>query len=122
MRIKSLKIENFRNIKNIEIFPNDEMNVIYGENAQGKTNILEAIWLFTGAKSFRGAKDEELKKFGSEKAKIFLEFEAESIEKSAQIEIKDKRNAFLNEKPLKSVSHLAGNFNAIIFSPTDLRL
>ncbi|MEE0898383.1 MAG: AAA family ATPase, partial [Acutalibacteraceae bacterium] len=91
MRIKSLKIENFRNIKNIEIFPNDEMNVIYGENAQGKTNILEAIWLFTGAKSFRGAKDEELKKFGSEKAKIFLEFEAESIEKSAQIEIKDKR-------------------------------
>ena len=122
MRIKSLKIENFRNIKNIEIFPNDEMNVIYGENAQGKTNILEAIWLFTGAKSFRGAKDEELKKFGSEKAKIFLEFEAESIEKSAQIEIKDKRNAFLNEKPLKSVSHLAGKFNAIIFSPADLRL
>ena len=122
MRIKSLKIENFRNIKNIEIFPNDEMNVIYFENAQGKTNILEAIWLFTGAKSFRGAKDEELKKFGSEKAKIFLEFEAESIEKSAQIEIKDKRNAFLNEKPLKSVSHLAGKFNAIIFSPADLRL
>ena len=122
MRIKSLKIENFRNIKHIEIFPNAEMNVIYGENAQGKTNILEAIWLFTGAKSFRGAKDEELKKFGSEKAKIFLEFEAESIEKSAQIEIKDKRNAFLNEKPLKSVSHLAGKFNAIIFSPADLRL
>ena len=55
MRIKSLKIENFRNIKNIQIFPNEEMNVIYGEYAQGKTNIIEAIWLFTGAKSFRGA-------------------------------------------------------------------
>ena len=122
MRIKSLKIENFRNIENLEIFPSDEMNVIFGENAQGKTNIIEAIWLFTGAKSFRGAKDEELKRFNCEKANLKLEFEAENIEKSAQIEIKDKRNAFLNEKPLKSVSHLAGKFNAIIFSPTDLRL
>ena len=122
MRIKSLKIENFRNIKDIQIFPSDEMNVIYGENAQGKTNIIEAIWLFTGAKSFRGAKDEELKRFSCEKARLKIEFEAEKIEKSAQIEINDKRIACLNEKPLKSVSHLAGKFNAIIFSPTDLRL
>ena len=122
MRIKSLKIENFRNIKDIQIFPSDEMNVIYGENAQGKTNIIEAIWLFTGAKSFRGAKDEELKRFSCEKARLKIEFEAEKIEKSAQIEINDKRIACLNEKPLKSVSHLAGKFNAIIFSPTDLKL
>ena len=122
MRIKSLKIENFRNIKDIQIFPSDEMNVIYGENAQGKTNIIEAIWLFTGAKSFRGAKDEELKRFSCEKARLKIEFEAEKIEKSAQIEINEKRIACLNEKPLKSVSHLAGKFNAIIFSPTDLRL
>ena len=122
MRIKSLKIENFRNIKDIQIFPSDEMNVIYGENAQGKTNIIEAIWLFTGAKSFRGAKDEELKRFSCEKARLKIEFEAEKIEKTAQIEINDKRIACLNEKPLKSVSHLAGKFNAIIFSPTDLRL
>ena len=122
MRIKSLKIENFRNIKDIQIFPSDEMNVIYGENAQGKTNIIEAIWLFTGAKSCRGAKDEELKRFSCEKARLKIEFEAEKIEKSAQIEINEKRIACLNEKPLKSVSHLAGKFNAIIFSPTDLRL
>lgn len=122
MRIKSLKIENFRNIKEIQIFPSEEMNVIYGENAQGKTNIIEGIWLFTGAKSFRGAKDEELKRFSCEKARLKIEFEAEKIEKSAQIEINDKRIACLNEKPLKSVSHLAGKFNAIIFSPTDLRL
>lgn len=122
MRIKSLKIENFRNIKEIQIFPSDEMNVIYGENAQGKTNIIEGIWLFTGAKSFRGAKDEELKRFSCEKARLKIEFEAENIEKSAQIEINDKRIACLNDKPLKSVSHLAGKFNAIIFSPTDLRL
>ena len=117
MRIKSLKIENFRNIKDIQILPSDEMNVIYGENAQGKTNILEAIWLFTGAKSFRGAKDEELKKFGCEKARLKIEFEAEKIKKSAQIEIIDKRKAFLEEKTLKSVSHLAGNLMQLFFRP-----
>ena len=60
MRINSLKFKNFRNIKELEIFPDKQMNVIYGENAQGKTNIIEGIWFFTGAKSFRGAKDDEL--------------------------------------------------------------
>ena len=53
MRINSLKISNFRNIEEIEIFPSEEMNVIFGENAQGKTNLIEAIWMLTGAKSFR---------------------------------------------------------------------
>ena len=122
MRILSLKIQNFRNINDIEIEPSEEMNVIYGENAQGKTNLIEAIWLLTGAKSFRGAKDEELKKFGSEKTNIKASFKAEEIEKNAQIEIIDRRKAFLNEKPLKTPSRLAGSFNAIVFSPSDLRL
>ncbi len=122
MRIKSLKFQNFRNITSIELSPSYEMNVIYGENAQGKTNLIEGIWLLTGAKSFRGAKDEELKKFGCERASIIGIFEGEQIEKSAEIKITDKRYAFLNEKALKSPSKLAGQLNAIVFSPTDLRL
>ncbi len=122
MRINSLKIKNFRNIKEMEISPNSEMNVIYGENAQGKTNLIEAIWIMTGAKSFRGVKDEELKKFGCEKASIYTVFQSEGVEKSAEIIIENKKKAFLNEKELKSVSALAGNLNAIVFSPADLKL
>ncbi len=122
MRIKSLEIKNFRNISYISIVPNEEMNVIYGENAQGKTNLIEALWLITGAKSFRGAKDEELKKFACEKASVYAEFEAEGIEKSIKIEITDKRKGFLNEKEVKTPSKLAGNLNAIVFSPIDLKL
>lgn len=122
MKIKSLKISNFRNIKEMKIEPCDGMNVICGENAQGKTNLLESIWLFTGAKSFRGNKDEAFIKFGCEKADLEIEFISEEVEKEAEIKIKEHRTAFLNGKKLKSSSQLAGNFNAIVFSPTDLRI
>lgn len=122
MRINSLKFKNFRNIKELEIFPDKQMNVIYGENAQGKTNIIEGIWFFTGAKSFRGAKDEELLNFEAQKGEIYCNFEAQGVEKEITIEITDKRKAFLNGKPLKSPSKLAGILNAIVFSPQDLRL
>ena len=122
MRINSLNFKNFRNLKNINFEPHSEMNVIFGENAQGKTNIIEAIWAFTGAKSFRGAKDEELLNFNAEKSEIYCNFISEGIEKEIEIEITDKRKAFLNGKALKSPSKLAGNLNAIVFSPQDLRL
>ncbi len=123
MKVLNLKFKNFRNIENIEIVPSPEMNVIFGENAQGKTNILEGIWLFTGAKSFRGSKDNEYINFNfPQKAELEMIFEAEGIRKEAKIEIEEKRNTFLNGKKLKFSSLLAGNFNAIVFSPSDLRL
>ncbi len=122
MKIKSLKIKNFRNIDEILFSPQDEINVIYGENAQGKTNLIEAVWLFTGAKSFRGAKDRELKKIGSEAAALNLTFCANGVEKEAKIVIENRRKAFLNSKPLSSAGGLAGNFYAIVFSPSDLSL
>lgn len=122
MRVKNLIISNFRNIKKAEIFPCDTMNVICGENAQGKTNLIEAIWLFTGAKSFRNSKDSLYVKFGELRAEIELNFEAEGIEKNSSLIIGDKREAFLNGNRLNSPARLAGSFNAIIFSPSDLRL
>ncbi len=122
MKVLSLECKNFRNIENIKIEPCEEMNVICGENAQGKTNIIEAIWLFTGAKSFRTNKDDTFIKFGNKKAINNLIFKSEGIEKQAKLEIENKRTAFLNDKKLKSASELAGKFNAIIFSPNDLKL
>lgn len=122
MKVLKLECKNFRNIEEIVVEPYEEMNVICGENAQGKTNIIEAIWLFTGAKSFRGAKDSELLKLGKDKGSIKIDFLGEGIEKEALIEIDEKRKASLNQTKLKSPSHLAGNFNAIIFSPNDLKI
>lgn len=122
MKVLNFSCKNFRNIEDTFITPSETMNIICGENAQGKTNLLEAIWLFTGAKSFRNSKDKEFVKFGEEKAVLKLDFLSEGIEKQATIEIEEKRRATLNENKLKSASNLAGSFNAIIFSPNDLSL
>ncbi len=122
MIISKVLLSNFRNIENIEIFPDNRMNVICGENAQGKTNIIEAIWSLTGAKSFRGAKESEFIKFGEQKAKIEAQFLSEGIEKNIKILFDEKKQVFLNSKKLKNSSSVVGNLNAIVFSPSDLRL
>ena len=122
MKVKKIEISNFRNIEKLILEPCNKVNVIWGENAQGKTNILEAIWIFCGAKSFRGSKDNELIKKDCDEALISLIFESEEIEKTASIKIKEKREAVLNNNKLKTASALAGKFNSIIFSPQDLRI
>ena len=69
MNITKIELNNFRNLSSVHLSAESGVNVIYGENAQGKTNIIEGIWLFTGLKSFRGSKDNELIKFNEEFAK-----------------------------------------------------
>ena len=97
MTVDSVKINNFRNITDLTLSADEGVNVIYGENAQGKTNILESIWLFTGCKSFRGAKDAEFLKFGEDFAKINLNFRDNSREKKSEIIFSDKKkNVSLN--------------------------
>ena len=91
MHIEEIKIENFRNIGFMGIFPHKEINVIYGQNGQGKTNLLEAIWLFTGCKSFRTSKDRELVCFESENAEISTSFQTSLRENTASIFIDKKR-------------------------------
>lgn len=122
MIIKKIKLQNYRNIENIEIFPHENINVLYGENAQGKTNIVEAIWLFTGAKSFRTNKDSELVSFNEKNAVLEMDFLSEGIKKNAKITINEKRCAEINGKKIKSFLDFAGIFNAIIFSPQDISI
>ena len=122
MRVLKLKCKSFRNLGEVEIIPCEETNVICGENAQGKTNLLEAIWLFTGAKSFRTNKDADFLQFSKQKATLELNFLSEGIENEAEISITDKRRVVFNQNKLSSASSMAGKFNAVIFSPIDLSL
>ena len=64
VRLEWLEVENYRNIAHAQLDPGDELTVLCGDNGQGKTNLLEAIWLLTGGKSFRGGKDAELVRRG----------------------------------------------------------
>ena len=100
----------------------ENANIIYGDNGQGKTNFVEAIWLFTGAKSFRGAKDSQLVRFDCPQAGLELDFFGEGREQKAMMTIDSKRAASLNEIPLRSATELAGHFCAVVFSPTHANL
>lgn len=122
MIIKNLEITNFRNINNLTFYPCEKVNVICGENAQGKTNLIEAIWLFTGAKSFRSVKDSETVKKDKKSANLKMLFLSGGTENSAEIKITEKRNSVLNGKNIKTSSLMAGNFNCVVFSPSDLNL
>ncbi len=122
MYIKNIKIENFRNIEFMEIEPHNEINVIYGQNGQGKTNLLEAIWLFTGCKSFRSAKDSELVQFNEENSKISIEFETEYRDNKASVCIEKKRTATFNGIGLSSPRELIGKYYSVVFSPNHLSL
>lgn len=121
MKIKNISIENFRNIKDLSL-EFEDINIIWGENAQGKTNLIEAIYLFTGGKSFRGAKDSQLIKIGEEKSRLKIEFEGSGREQYAEIDINNKRVASLNGVKKKSASQLSDEIKAVIFSPVHLNM
>ncbi len=122
MEVKKLAGENFRNLLPFSVEFCNGTNVIYGDNAQGKTNLIEALWLFTGAKSFRTAKDSEMVAFGYNRASLLLDFISGGIQREAKINITNRRTAELDTKKLKSASALAGNFCATVFSPVDLSI
>lgn len=122
MRVERIYCSDFRNLKELLIEPEAGMNVICGENAQGKTNIIEALWLFTGAKSFRGTRDKGFINFEKDSALCDLQFTALGVGNTARLEFGEKKTAVFNEKKLAAPSMLAGCFNAVVFSPADISL
>ena len=121
MKINSISIENFRNIEKLDL-DFDDVNIIYGQNAQGKTNLIEAIYLFTGSKSFRGVKEREIIRLGSDFSKLKIDCESENRNQNAEIRIDGKRTAYLNGIKKKSPSALGEELKAVIFSPVHLSM
>lgn len=117
-----ISLDCFRSYKVVSIEPCPGVNILYGNNAQGKTNLIEALFLFTGSRSFRGAKDSELLKIGESSCRLELCFEAKNRNNTAKIEIKPQRKAYLNGVSLESPTRLAGEFCAVVFSPEHLGL
>lgn len=123
MHILNLEFENFRNLEKNLIEPSKSINVIYGDNAQGKTNLLEVLWLFCGGHSFRGAKDNEIINFSKDFAKIKATFYSQNRQQTAQLTFKgNKKEVLINNVKKKSAASLIGKYTAVIFSPEDLTL
>ena len=109
-------------MQSIALFPCKTVNIVYGNNAQGKTNLLEAVWLLSGAKSFRGARDADQIRFGENQALIESEFYQAGRVQTAKLQISGQKSAWLNEIKQDSVTALAGIFTAVVFSPSHLGL
>ena len=122
MWIKKIKINNFRNYKNEEINLNKNINIFYGDNAQGKTNILEAIFLGGFGKSFRTTKDKEMININEKDANVELEFEKIDRDGKIKINLGNKKNVFINGIKLKKLSELLGTINIVIFNPDDINI
>lgn len=120
MIIKYHSAKNFRNLKSVEFFPHEEMNVIYGENGQGKTNIIESIWLLTGFYSFRARKNSQLIEQGKDEAEINNNFYSHSREQNALMKINRRKELILNGVKEESPRVMMGKYFAVVFSPATL--
>ena len=124
MIVKSLKLKNFRNydLLNLEFDPTT--NIFYGDNAQGKTNILESIYLTGTTKSHRGTKDRDLIKFDQDEAHIETVVEKRGVPFKIDIHLKKNspKGIAINKIPIKKASELFGIINIVFFSPEDLNI
>lgn len=120
MRIEKLELNNYRNIENTMLLPHPNVNIIFGKNAQGKTNLLESIWLCSGNKSFRGAKENQLIQFTKPVFRIELDFSDRERMQHISYFAGEKRKISVNGVPCKTLSELAGEFYCVAFNPDDL--
>ena len=125
MRIKRLKVENFRNLEKLDIKFSDGVNIIYGNNAQGKTNIIEAIYIFSFGRSFRANRDIELLKFDEE---YFLS-NIEIMKKDRELDMDFGFDKLSNKKMIKvngviqkKISDIIGKLNVVVFKPEDIKI
>lgn len=126
MIIKSVLADGYKNLSGVDIIPHERMNVLCGDNAQGKTNFIEAVWLMTGCRSFRGTRDRDFIGFDKDKAEINLKFEdsvrIQDISFSvAKGSLRDK-NITLNGVKVPLLSRLFGCLKCVVFTPEDLSL
>lgn len=124
MIVKSVSVQGFRNLKDDTICLNDGINIFCGDNAQGKTNILESIYFCSMGRSHRVKQDSRLINFDKKEAhiRVYTEKERRSDRIDVHIRKDEKKGIALNGVPIKKLSELLGTFYTVIFSPEDLSL
>jgi DNA replication and repair protein RecF len=124
MIIKSIELQNFRNYEDLNISFDEGTNIFYGDNAQGKTNILEAAYLSGTTKSHKCSKDKEMIRFGEQEAHIRTVVVKKDKEYQIDMHLKNNRSKgiAINKVPIKKASELFGILNMVFFSPEDLNI
>ena len=124
MIVESIKLNHFRNYDNLELEFNKGTNLFYGDNAQGKTNILESVYLCGTTRSHKGSKDKEIIHFGEEEAHICMRIKKNNIPYRIDMHLKKNKSKgiAINGVPVKKASELIGLGNFVFFSPEDLNI
>ena len=124
MIIESLELKDYRNYESLNIKLSSGVNIFYGDNAQGKTNILESIYLATTSKSHRGSKDKDIIKFGSNEShiKLMIEKNSSSVRLDMHLKKSKSKGVAINGIPIRKLSELFGTCNVVFFSPEDLNI
>ena len=122
MIIKSMSLQNFRNYESLNLQFDENTNIFYGDNAQGKTNILEAAYVSGTTKSHRGAKDREMISFDKEEAHICTRIEKNGITHKIDIHLRKNKTKgiAIDGIPIKKAGELFGIIYFVFFSPEDL--
>ena len=124
MIIESIELKNYRNYDKLHMDFSHGTNILYGDNAQGKTNILEAIYVCATTKSHRGSKDKEIIQFDRDESHIKLNVRKRDVPYRIDMHLKKNRakGVAVNGVPIKKASELFGIVNVVFFSPEDLNL
>lgn len=124
MYIKEMKLSHFRNYSDLHLQFDSNLNIIYGDNAQGKTNILEAIYVCATTKSHRTSSSKEMIQLGSDDSHIQLVLAAENQELMIDVHLNQqgKKHIAINKLPIRKMEELLGSLHVIMFSPEDLNL
>ncbi len=124
MIIKSLELADFRNYEELNISFDKGTNILYGDNAQGKTNILEAIYVSATTKSHKGSKDKEIINFNKEEAHIRTYLEKEGVECRVDMHLRKNKSKgiAIDGQKIKKAADLLGLLNVVFFSPEDLSI
>ena len=122
MYIEEIKLNNFRNYNNQVIKLKNEINLFYGNNAQGKTNIIESIFLCSMGKSFRARRDKELINFDNNAASVEIKYFKKDRDGKIKYIIGENKNIFINNVQIKKMSEILGNINIVLFSPEDINI
>lgn len=124
MIIKSLKLKNYRNYELLNLNFDPNTNILYGDNAQGKTNILEALYLSGTTKSHRGTKDRDMIQFGYDESHLETVVEKNGIDFKIDMHLKKNspKGIAINKIPIRRASELFGIVHFVFFSPEDLNI
>lgn len=124
MYVKSLALNQFRNYDHLEMALSPGINILYGDNAQGKTNIIEALYMSATTKSHRGSKDREMISFGSEESHIRVMMQKDAVAHKIDMHLKKNKSKgiAIDGLPIKRSGELFGMLHMICFSPEDLSM